>query len=253
MFLKRLGFPEIDAHRYMQEISNTAPEKAGLIFAYVIVFALFIIVPVIYCFLRFQLDDFERPTASQSLYGIEEVKEARENYIKQKQELLKNLLSPVEIILSSDNFTDDNPDDIDVIELGASVSLSDRQNLTLTNDNESAAERDALTPPINILRVGDSEECKSKYIKLVSITIEIPDTGMRRNLERRRVPNECAVCLEEYSVGSKMVWSSNSNCRHAFHSECLMNWLLHERGPPICPCCQQKFVEFNENDFVDQF
>jgi uncharacterized protein YnzC (UPF0291/DUF896 family) len=252
MALKHFALHEIP-HRYLQAVSLSTPEKAALILACVVAFVLFLLAPVIFCYLRFRFNDLEVPAASDSLQIVEEVKEAREKYIEQKRDVLKTMLSSVEIVLSSDNFKEDVLEDIDAVECGASDSWEENLNQRFTVVNASAAERCALIPPINEIHSDDSKNCTFKSSKAVSIAVEIPETGMSLDLERRRVPNECAICLEEYSVGSKLVWSSNPQCRHAFHSDCLMTWLLFERGPPICPCCRQKFVDFDENDFEDQF
>ena len=60
----------------------------------------------------------------------------------------------------------------------------------------------------------------------------------------RSVPNCCAVCLMAYDPGETVVWSSNPDCLHAFHEECLLDWLVHSKqeGTP-CPCCRQSFTD----------
>jgi len=76
----------------------------------------------------------------------------------------------------------------------------------------------------------------------------------------RRVPNLCAVCLMGYEPEEVVVWSSNPSCPHAFHEDCLLDWLVHstqakatitieednDKPPqddqPTCPCCRQSFA-----------
>ena len=60
----------------------------------------------------------------------------------------------------------------------------------------------------------------------------------------RLVPNCCAVCLCPYEVGETLAWSSNSSCRHAFHRDCVVEYLckVQEVDCP-CPCCRGTFVE----------
>lgn len=62
--------------------------------------------------------------------------------------------------------------------------------------------------------------------------------------EAGRVPNQCAICLEGYCVEDPVVWSSNPDCSHAFHEDCLVDWLVHSKqdGTP-CPCCRQSFTD----------
>jgi hypothetical protein len=58
----------------------------------------------------------------------------------------------------------------------------------------------------------------------------------------RQVPNECSICLCEYTVGNDIVWSSNPQCDHVFHEECIEQWLMKQREGPLCPCCRRDFV-----------
>lgn len=59
------------------------------------------------------------------------------------------------------------------------------------------------------------------------------------------IPNLCAICLEPYEKGERIVWSNNSNCQHAFHDTCLMEYystcLKKGEISPNCPCCRQTF------------
>mmetsp|Transcript_111449 Transcript_111449/g.228189 ORF Transcript_111449/g.228189 Transcript_111449/m.228189 type:complete len:236 (+) Transcript_111449:358-1065(+) len=59
----------------------------------------------------------------------------------------------------------------------------------------------------------------------------------------KSVSNLCAICLEEYHEGDTIVWSSNKQCRHAFHRECLTNYLVTVKDEETypCPCCRQNF------------
>ena len=59
----------------------------------------------------------------------------------------------------------------------------------------------------------------------------------------RLVPNCCAVCLSEYEVGDIVTWSSNPSCIHAFHRECVVDWLIKMQPETPCPCCRQEFTD----------
>jgi hypothetical protein len=58
----------------------------------------------------------------------------------------------------------------------------------------------------------------------------------------RKVPNECSICLCEYIVGSDLVYSSNPQCDHVFHADCIEQWIMKQRDGPLCPCCRRDFV-----------
>ena len=79
------------------------------------------------------------------------------------------------------------------------------------------------------------------------------------NTDRRDVPRFCAICLSKISIGERVTWSSNSECTHIFHTDCIQQWLsaLGKKNvkslssPPTkeqllrgldCPCCRQPFV-----------
>merc|ERR1712038_63928 len=44
----------------------------------------------------------------------------------------------------------------------------------------------------------------------------------------------CSICLEEYKFGESIGWSRNSECHHAFHKECIIQWLETNSDCPIC-------------------
>jgi len=83
---------------------------------------------------------------------------------------------------------------------------------------------------------------------------------------QRLVPSGCAICLSQFKVEEKISWSSNSDCPHVFHQDCLLKWFqavglkdqtkqlrIHPnmggkealelicRFPKLCPCCRQPF------------
>ena len=80
--------------------------------------------------------------------------------------------------------------------------------------------------------------------------------------ELRAVPIFCAVCLMKYEITDRVCWSSNSECSHMFHEDCILQWLAtlgrtHSRAKLFsatpsekklldfdltCPCCRQDFI-----------
>lgn len=104
--------------------------------------------------------------------------------------------------------------------------------------------------------------------------IRVPLPGMDSNTEKTRsVPNGCSICLGPFTAEEKVTWSSNNDCSHTFHHECLMHWFLTVgrktqtkwyrqnpnrsekdaldklcRFPMLCPCCRQQYYPKVAND-----
>jgi hypothetical protein len=60
---------------------------------------------------------------------------------------------------------------------------------------------------------------------------------------------KCAICIEEYGEGDVVVGSSNSQCPHVYHHECMMIWL--SKGTNLCcPVCRQWFIVAHEEQDI---
>jgi hypothetical protein len=44
----------------------------------------------------------------------------------------------------------------------------------------------------------------------------------------------CSICLEDYKVGEDIGWSRNPLCHHAFHKDCILEYLKAHNSCPIC-------------------
>jgi Ring finger domain len=55
----------------------------------------------------------------------------------------------------------------------------------------------------------------------------------------RHVDGQCALCIDDYEEGDKVAWS-DLECPHAFHQECITQWL--GKGKKRCPVCRHWFV-----------
>ena len=66
------------------------------------------------------------------------------------------------------------------------------------------------------------------------------------------VPNLCAICLDSYEQGQVVAWSSD--CRHAFHQDCITHYLAKKMigGDSPCPCCRQKFCDLLPKEPLDE-
>ena len=54
----------------------------------------------------------------------------------------------------------------------------------------------------------------------------------------------CSICMNDYSEGEILCWSQNSRCRHCFHRDCAIEWLMsHEE----CPLCRSNYLSLDED------
>jgi len=50
----------------------------------------------------------------------------------------------------------------------------------------------------------------------------------------------CSICLENFHVGELVAKSSNAGCRHVFHEDCIVSWLVAQQHA-FCPYCRRPF------------
>jgi hypothetical protein len=71
----------------------------------------------------------------------------------------------------------------------------------------------------------------------------------------RAVPNVCAICLDSYKPDETVIWSSNIDCSHAFHQDCILDYFLVKlkvKDTVPCPCCRQDFMGLSSPPEADE-
>ena len=61
-------------------------------------------------------------------------------------------------------------------------------------------------------------------------------------------PKSCPICCEDYVKGDDVAWSKNEECCHAFHTDCIVPWLMDHDDCPMCRCV---YVKEGERDVAD--
>ena len=50
----------------------------------------------------------------------------------------------------------------------------------------------------------------------------------------------CTICLNNFEIGSKV--RIVPNCQHIFHSNCIIESIIHSSGTPKCPICNANLL-----------
>lgn len=88
----------------------------------------------------------------------------------------------------------------------------------------------------------DADENKYWNVPKQGTAVEEDKTTESPDCSLRPIPDECVICMNQYTAGERIIWSSNPGCIHCFHSECLRDWLLpFEPRNQLCPCCRQPY------------
>lgn len=128
-------------------------------------------------------------------------------------------------------------------------------NTPITSDEDSAPgylylnrQRANTTGALTTITASTSQstlpESHSTHSMPSSFTTQLPFTPEVSS--GRTIPNQCAICLCDYEKGDTVVVSCNKLCPHAFHQECIVEWLAKMQEGTPCPCCRRTFVELDE-------
>ena len=63
---------------------------------------------------------------------------------------------------------------------------------------------------------------------LLSTLLSFPGSNNNKTSSsntRRKAPNQCSICLAPYQAHDAVTWSSNADCSHVFHHECIYSAL----------------------------
>jgi hypothetical protein len=52
----------------------------------------------------------------------------------------------------------------------------------------------------------------------------------------------CAICLCHFKPKQLVCESNNSSCRHVFHKDCMVDWLMKQTENSTCPMCREVYL-----------
>jgi len=156
----------------------------------------------------------------------------------------------------------------------AGLQNDEEQQLEDGGDNKSTADSDVYgagsSATVNSDPDGEASEALTEDGEITSKMVLLPCAGSvwEKSSPTRLVPASCAVCLSELEVGQTISWSSNPNCLHVFHQECVVRWFLSVAKKNLmrissnegvvldlttdplryefskqCPCCRREFLD----------
>ena len=72
-----------------------------------------------------------------------------------------------------------------------------------------------------------------------------PEENMHDDDSVRERGTVCDICLIGFEPEDVIAWSSNPKCDHAYHTDCISDWLMRQ---PTCPSCRQEFLPEAKKD-----
>lgn len=133
------------------------------------------------------------------------------------------------------------------------VPVRPREQDETTTDDETLAVKEGastLPKPLASSNLNDKDEDDSTYQSSctdISLITSAEESTANMTTERTsEQPVSCDICLMDYEVGDEICWSPNKECIHAFHKDCILDWLLRNSK---CPECRREYLpETNENN-----
>jgi hypothetical protein len=111
----------------------------------------------------------------------------------------------------------------------------------IVEDNSCTSIREIPSGDSDCMMEKDSERMEKSDL-LIETLRSIRD-GLHLNINSTDVDyssKTCTICCEDYKSGDDIVWSRNRKCKHAFHTECIIQWLMDHDD---CPMCRNKYLE----------
>eukprot|EP00537_Pseudo-nitzschia_pungens_P005919 CAMPEP_0172358014 /NCGR_PEP_ID=MMETSP1060-20121228/2353_1 /TAXON_ID=37318 /ORGANISM="Pseudo-nitzschia pungens, Strain cf. cingulata" /LENGTH=482 /DNA_ID=CAMNT_0013079011 /DNA_START=288 /DNA_END=1736 /DNA_ORIENTATION=- len=162
-------------------------------------------------------------------------------------------VSPIDIeqgnVLDSEQAASASTDEVE-ISSSSSTAEASSENLPNTNDTTTKANTFPGLPgraerrPLLSSGSEDSGDSSSSHAEKEEPALPPPDTYNSSNCyDFDDDEDVCPICLDNFEIGDMVMWSrhGHGSCSHAFHEDCLMQWLLEQRENE-CPTCRACFI-----------
>jgi len=113
------------------------------------------------------------------------------------------------------------------------VSQRSLQIMIPANENNNT---DGMT--VNLVNAGPDEkdDIILKTLQSIRSNLNISIDGKTSEHSHKM----CSICCEAYVKGDDIAWSKNDNCCHAYHTDCIMEWLMKHDD---CPMCRNDYLQ----------
>lgn len=134
--------------------------------------------------------------------------------------------------------------DLRILEAQSDVNDDNNNNneKSFLSSNKSSGRILSDSNMTNVQLGGDIENvcvpCDNSLIPGSPITILSRDTLLKLD------STICSICLSEYKIGEKIVYSDNPECNHCFHKDCLIMWFMKKHV--TCPNCRCEFIHVED-------
>jgi hypothetical protein len=118
------------------------------------------------------------------------------------------------------------------------------------NDSSCSSTSQSNSPPPKSPLMAATDEFNDIFSSSNSLSGLESDAGgaeetYLRLPDKRTVRNCCSICIAPYRKGDQLVCSSNPQCPHVYHFDCILRWLC-QRDANLCPMCRRAYVQIGE-------
>ena len=113
----------------------------------------------------------------------------------------------------------------------STISQSERSQAGNSVSSQRSRQRSSIASLNQSLR-----QSRNGFVAFIAATIS-PDQYDEKDV--------CTICLCDYEEGDEIASSPNSKCKHSYHKECILEWLMKHDN---CPCCRVDYLSNTNED-----